>query len=141
MIFELSLVELLEHPVVELVLVHKLGQLYLNLVVELLEGELVPDFHLVAEGLNGDFQFSLVDHVRVDGLVVLLDIDLYLSEHLLDFDEIAGVLTLLLLRDHRLAEKELYGWCVWRPLRARWLIVQVLILGHIYLSLVPITFF
>ena len=73
--------------------------------------------------------------------MVLLDIDLYLSEHLLDTGKIAGVLALLLLRDHRLAEKELHGWRVWRPLRTSRLIVQVLILSHIYLSLVLITFF
>ena len=45
---------------------------------------------------------GIVDHVLVYGLMVLLDIDLHFGEQLLDLDEVAGVLPLLLLREHGL---------------------------------------
>ena len=70
--------QLFIQAIVEIILVNEIVQLHLQLVIELFEGKLVTNFHLIPEGLYRDFHLSFIDQVLVDGYVMLLHINLHL---------------------------------------------------------------
>ena len=53
--------ELFIQAIVQVILVDKVVQLHLQLVIELFQGKLVSNFHLVAEGLNRDFHLGFIN--------------------------------------------------------------------------------
>ena len=88
MFLKLTLVQLLVQPVVQVFLLYEIGHLHFQFVVELFEGELVTNLHLVAERLNRDLQLCFIDKLLLDGQVVLLHVNLHFSQKFLDLHQV-----------------------------------------------------
>lgn len=73
---KLALVQLLVQSIVQVVSLHKVGQLDLDLIVELFQGKLIPDLHLIAERFDGHLKFCLIHELLTNRQVVLLHINL-----------------------------------------------------------------